>query len=306
MINNDNTPARIILARHGQVFGNLEQYLYWVCGDSGMPMTLEGHCQTLRQGQKLAEYYTQTATKKWPKIVVTPHYRTHQTASEICVSLKEIFNGEPEHFKANKDLIEKYFAAKNTPKSYDWEVNKIDDVLREFGTNRIFIRDVWPKIEDRLNELNPNDPVYFGVEGEQARAEHLAELDRYLARNPAGGSIQDNVANIKRYINGRLADDHQKGIKDHLLVTHGASIKTYLLVLFDLKVEDYSKIDLLSNAGLIVLEKETPDSPWTAKVIYNGDKPIEKINPIEGLYPMSFKDLPAPSREAAQILGLNT
>lgn len=101
---------RILLVRHGESEGNIDQSVYAVKGDCDIQLTDTGWKQAKAVGQFLAKRYDADQTQEWPRLYVSPYQRTQETLSGLLLGMDGCL---PERPKVLEDvrLIERHFGA---------------------------------------------------------------------------------------------------------------------------------------------------------------------------------------------------
>lgn len=80
-----NLPKRIILVRHGESLGNVDENAYTYIPDSKIPLTEKGRCEAVEVGKKIKDMIGNTDSLY---IYTSPYMRTKQTLAEIIPSVQ--------------------------------------------------------------------------------------------------------------------------------------------------------------------------------------------------------------------------
>lgn len=194
-------PKRIILIRHGQSEGNVDQRVYATTPDYKLPLTKKGFEQAESCGKNLKEITKEESCFFY----VSPLWRTRDTYNEIIKSY-------------NENLIEK----REDPRIREQEWGHLKDEVE------------CKRIDKERDE--------FGV---------------FYYRIPDGESAADVYDRVSDFY-GTLHRDFEKESfpENCIVVTHGMTIRLFLMKWFHWTVEDFHALKNPKNCAVIVLEKK--------------------------------------------------
>jgi 2,3-bisphosphoglycerate-dependent phosphoglycerate mutase len=255
---------RILLVRHGFSIGNENEENYTIYGDSNVPLTDRGWFQAYRAGEFLKSFYTEKsgAAIDPPRLWSSSFKRTLETTRGLLHGAQGAFVGEPILFEDPR-LIEQ---------SFGW-LNHLRDQRKDM----------------------PNSEM---IDQFLALSRHFWSQEPFIARAPFGESPQDAYSRIDDFI-ATLSRDFKQGIFDHLIVSHGATIKAFMMRWFHLPMEAWSQLKTPHNCDVFCIERDSyaPVRPtkahWVIHKIFDGEtgQPCH-INPIAGLVKRRVEDLP--------------
>jgi 2,3-bisphosphoglycerate-dependent phosphoglycerate mutase len=248
---------RILLGRHAQTIGNLDDAAYAVHGDENMPITDLGWRQAQHQGRFLRELYSNTGTKKWPTIYMSLYLRTRQTLGGVMSGMgPDLFPAKPK-LRHDARLIEKHFGATNFLDNHGGILS---------------------------NEFTQNM---------KALSHMVYTRDPYTTPNILGESSKETLGFVKSFIDGTLARAISKGSDDFLFLIHGAVIKDFLMTWFHVPLYERGKIDDTGNCDIIEISGDFTTQKWTAIKIYDGEKmEPANINVLRNAQCFTIDDLP--------------
>ncbi len=245
---------RILLVRHGESEGNVDDRKYIEKGDHDIALTDRGWRQAIGAGRFLADYYA--GLTKWPTTYISSYLRPKQTMSGILHGMNGAIPGEP-FLREDPRLIEQYFGA-----GYHFK-HLLEDPA-----------DSWGKEFGRVaRDVNLRDP--------------------FAAAYPLGESPKQQFVAVRGFIDGTLARQaREKGDDDFLIVCHGAVIRTFLVIWAHLPMDRHRDLALTGNAGVIAIEGKFGD--WSIRKIYDGEAGCAvDLDPLNGIKPFSRDDLPS-------------
>lgn len=256
---------RIVLIRHAESEGNVDQRKYVEKGDQNVGLTEKGWQQSIACGEFLKGFYRQTPT--WPVVFISPYQRPKQTFSGILHGMGGVISGQPKIYEDLR-LSEKHYGAENV-----LEYQAGDQDL------------VTPELSGQLKK------VYDAV----------SDKDPYTTRRLMGESSQDVMMRVKSLIDGTLQQDIREGKTDFLFMVHGAIIRDFLMSWFHLPMASRDDVPSPGNCDVIVIEDTSPKR-WKATKVYDGElmKPVE-IDFLAGLKPFCVADLPAIPKEFLEL-----
>lgn len=226
---------RILLVRHAESEGNIDEQMYIKKGDQNISITEKGCQQALANGRFLADYYAATGTTEWPEIFISSYQRPQETFRGMYEGgLKDHFSEEANpKLKEDFRLIEKFFGAASAlhflPK----------------GVPRFFARIL----------LALSSAVYKG--------------DPFISKHLYGESSLEAAVRVRSFIDGTLARDIAEGKDDFLIVTHGAIAQAFIMNWFHLPMRSKAQLGNPNNCDIIEITGE--EKKWSVRRIYDGE-----------------------------------
>ena len=255
---------RIILIRHGQSLGNVDDAAYARLGDPVIPLTDTGWVQARDAGVFLRDWLNDPARGNrpgrwphiwpvksdpqspprpadWPHIWCSPFTRTRETLSGILHGMGDDALVGARTVRQDSRLSEQSFGAL----AY---INAQSGFLR-----RAFARAVVG-LSDQIYKHSP-----------------------YLSYTPFGESpmavmmrADSVVASLHRY-------REKHGMHDVMIVSHGGFIKSFMMRWFHMPISAWQDIETAGNCDVFVIEKPdpekiygTPGAGWAITRIYDG------------------------------------
>jgi len=217
---------RIILIRHGESLGNIDERAYGETADWRIPLTNKGREQARKAGKKVASHIiTPSNIDKNPKestgsnnnifFYVSPYLRTRQTLREI---LHEIPSDQILGIREDPRISEQQFG--NFQSHHTMQDNKA--TRSDFG--RFYYR--------------------FPEGGESG-------FDVY---NRVSGFIGTLKRDSAEYYNDD--EDHHGNSTTICIVTHGLALRLFLMRWFQYSVHEFERSYNPKNAAVVVLERD--------------------------------------------------
>lgn len=254
---------RIIIVRHGQSKGNVDLSEYARVGDAHVSLTDTGWAQALRSGVFLNKFYQETDTQHWPRVWTSSFRRTQETTRGILTGIGDnVFDGT---CKLHEDprLVEQSFGL----------LGLLNDHHDDPALHRIY-----------------NDLVRL--------SKKHSDQQKFIARTPFGESPQDAYNRVDLFLNS-LRRDEMKNIKDHLIISHGATIKAFLMRWFHLPMSAWESLDTPHNCDVFCIETTTDSerqssrARWKVRKLFDGECGVEcNTNPIQHIDRLSVDRLP--------------
>ena len=229
---------RILLIRHGQSRGNVDEAAYITEGDHKVGLCDLGWKQAIAAGGFLKSYFPKTDTVDWPTLYLSSYQRTQETLRGILHGIDGAIEGSPKIYEDPR-LIEKFFGATN-------HINNPEGI-------------VDPHFASEMTKLSK--AVYA--------------KDPFTARNLFGDSSKDALTTMKGFIDGTLSRDVSEGKHDFMFVMHGATIQAFLMSWAHLPMLAKSKLKNPGNLDIISIEG-TPKN-WKIRKIYDGQR-MQPVN----------------------------
>ena len=206
----DYRPQRIILVRHGESKGNVDESAYVTTADWRIPLTEKGLNQAGSAGRQLRTLMGDEGTVKF---YVSPYVRTLQTLDAIRSHIDET----------------RIIGIREEPRICEQQFGNFQDV-----------EEVLRAKKDRN------------------------EFGRFFYRFPSGESGLDVYNRVSSFISTVLRDCHQYHSKGHdlqktdiVIVTHGLTLRLFLMRWFQFSVEEFEETRNPANARLVTLVKKS-------------------------------------------------
>uniref|UniRef100_A0A7S3QIR9 Phosphoglycerate mutase (2,3-diphosphoglycerate-dependent) n=1 Tax=Chaetoceros debilis TaxID=122233 RepID=A0A7S3QIR9_9STRA len=203
-------PTRIILIRHGESLGNVDDSAYVATPDWKVPLTERGRQQSFDAGKELADIVGDGQVFFY----YSPYKRTRATVDEL---LKHI----------NKSQI---ISTREEPRISE----------QQFG-NFQNVEQVWESKKERH------------------------EFGRFYYRFKSGEAGLDVYSRVSSFISTLVRDcqQYQKAgyeldTVNVVIVTHGLSLRLFLMRWFQFGVEEFEATKNPDNAALVVMKKRCP------------------------------------------------
>ncbi|QQG36502.1 MAG: histidine phosphatase family protein [Micavibrio aeruginosavorus] len=244
---------RIVLVRHGESEGNIDDSRYADVGDAHIGLTENGQLQLEDTGKFLRYYYRVHArgeSDQPQRIWVSPYKRTEQSAALAL----QAFNGAALDVRRDRRLVE-----------------------QSYGLLPFAARSSNPKHHDLIKAL-----------AEISREVH--KKDPFLSVPPLGEAPVTHHARVGHFLDRVESDRARLGIEDILIISHGATNKHIIMHLMDLPFSAWKEIELQNNGDVTVVEDR--GEGWTVRKIYDGPSrrialrdPLKnvKLMPVSGL-----------------------
>lgn len=256
----------ILLVRHAESAGNADEKLHDEMADHTLHLTDKGHQQARDLGIFLKEWYTKNPPKKNIRLWSSPYKRTMLTLKEMKDSLIDHGGGWVwDKCGRGQDI-------------------HFDDRLRErhWGLYR-------PADYKKGGLVEKENPRLYRV---YSHIRH-SDMGKYLARPYHGESLED-VSNRLRSFFHDLYFDIDHGIKDHLIVTHGAAMLAFVYSFTKQHPFFMQNEEGIGNTGVRLLDIDPETNRYQDYgVIYD---------PAQNIYLLDKPEKPV-MRDLAKILG---
>ncbi|CAI0414587.1 unnamed protein product [Linum tenue] len=208
-------PRRIILVRHGESEGNVDENVYTRVGDPKIGLTQKGKAQAEECGARIREMVEGNgAAEDWKLyFYVSPYKRTRQTLQHLgkCFERRRIAGVREEPRLREQDF----------GNFQDRERMRVEKALRMLY-GRFFFR--FPNGESAAD-------VYDRITGFRETLKSDIDVGRF---QPPGQRSED--INL-------------------VIVSHGVTLRVFLMRWYKWTVEQYERLHNLGNAGMVVMEK---------------------------------------------------
>lgn len=233
---------RIVLVRHGESEGNVDDKAYADIGDPKIGLTQRGWGQADRAGKFLTDFYSQDRQPgrkvPWPKIWVSSYQRPKETLAGIMNSIDtSIFAGKPE-IREDVRLIELNYG-------------------------------ILPHIRGEHKSLTKGLRKIFG---------HVAKLGHesapFQSAPPSGEAPVQQYNRVDSFVRTLKEEAAEQGHDDILVVSHGHTMRNFLMNWFDLPLSAWDELKNnthIGNCDAIVIERDDQTGKWTATTVYDGD-----------------------------------
>ena len=218
------TPLKLIFVSHGESAGNADKRIHMNLADHAIPLTELGRQQAFLSGQWLGQHFleknsTDTRTRLW----VSPYTRTRQTADELVRGIQQIADQCDE---SNGDWL-----------AFDRREH-INLVEQQFG-----LFDGIP--EDRLHEIFPRETAHYNKQVEFE--------GKFWARMPLGESRFNVAIRVHQAFGTFHRDYDRKGINQLVIVSHGVTIRAFIMQWLHRSYEWFEREKNPENASIRML-----------------------------------------------------
>lgn len=244
---------RVLLIRHGQSEGNVDQKKYIEKGDQNVGLTDNGWRQAIAAGEFLKTHYADTQTRDWPYFFLSAYQRTHETLSGIMHGLgTHHFDGEPT-IHHDPRLIEQFYGA--VP-----HLVQPDGILN------------WKTAAD-FNKLSLV----------------VRQRDDFTARPLFGESGKDVYLAVQSFMDSAMHRTDINGHDDMVIVCHGHVIREFIRAMGALPMT----ADIANPGNCDIIEARGNLGHWSLNRIYDGQKMQPVHEPIlKGNHKFGIADLP--------------
>ncbi len=191
-------PARILLLRHGEAEGNVDETVFERKPDHRLALTERGREQSRAAGAEIRRLIGDGAVQAY----VSPYARTRQTLEELRACLR---------------IVE----AREEPR------------LREQD---------WGNFQDKAR-----------IRAQKAERDSFGHFYYRLERGESGADVYDRVSTFFESLHRDFRDDDFP--EAALIVTHGLTMRLFLMRWFHWSVEQFEALDNPRNGELVVLER---------------------------------------------------
>ena len=217
-------PNKVVLIRHGQSMGNINEDLYSTTPDNAMPLTKLGWEQARKAGKHLKENVL--AQKQSIHFIVSPYARTvetfHGIVSAWCDPDGPEFTAIP-----NRELRLKAWYGKLLEMGLTWHE---DPRIREqdFGNYQV----------PELIRKAKRDRHRFGV---------------FYYRFPHGESASDVFDRVSTFLDSLWRSFDMNRSRNYVLVTHGISVRVLLARYFRYTIHQFNMLANPRNCEMVML-----------------------------------------------------
>jgi broad specificity phosphatase PhoE len=218
-------PHSVILIRHGQSMGNINEDLYSAIPDNAMPLTKLGWEQARAAGRHLRSMLSDRGQS--PHFIVSPYTRTvetfHGLASAWC---------DPDEFRHVRDRDQRLAA---------WYTRLLEMGLTWHEDPRIREQDFGNYQNSSVIKQAKKDRHRFGA---------------FYYRFPHGESASDVFDRISTFLDSlwRSFDVNQSRV--YVIVTHGIAIRVLLARYFRYTISQFSMLANPRNCEMVVLRHD--------------------------------------------------
>lgn len=181
---------RILLVRHGESLGNVDQTVYTTTPDHAVPLSERGVEQAREAGRQLAAYYARELGDARPhvRLWVSPYRRTRETADALVATAGTWITDRREHILLSE---------------------------QQFG-----LFDGVPE-----HDLPQRFPAEHGYYEMQCRFG-----GKFWARMPQGESRFDVAKRIHQAFGTFHRDQHDDGIEEIVVICHGVTMRAFVMM----------------------------------------------------------------------------
>jgi 2,3-bisphosphoglycerate-dependent phosphoglycerate mutase len=257
----------IYVMRHAQSDGNNNPLAYGRVGDANVGVTETGWRQAARAGEFFAPYLLKAGHTTWPRLWSSSFLRPRQTLSGVLYGMEghHNFPGVPQVFE-DPNLIEQ---------SYGW---------LPYGLDALSHQDLQVFPDERVQEFSQMLQAFSKV---------VYGHTKFTAQPAMGESPLQMSLRMRDFMSTLWRDIHA-GTKDHVIVTHGATIKALILRCFHLPMSAWDELATPGNADIFRIDQdEVTGRLLGIRKIFDGEAGVEvDLNPIAGIEPLGLDDLP--------------
>ena len=205
---------RILLVRHGESLGNVDQAVYTTTPDHAVPLSEHGVEQAREAGRQLAAYYARTLGDARPhvRLWVSPYRRTRETADALVETAGAWITDRREHIL----LCEQQFG--------------LFDGVPE------------PELPERF-------PVEHGYYEMQCRFG-----GKFWARMPQGESRFDVAKRIHQAFGTFHRDQRELGIEEIVVICHGVTLRAFIMMWCHLSPEWFEAEPNPANCAIRLID----------------------------------------------------
>eukprot|EP00544_Gedaniella_sp_CCMP2646_P008118 CAMPEP_0202491156 /NCGR_PEP_ID=MMETSP1361-20130828/8308_1 /ASSEMBLY_ACC=CAM_ASM_000849 /TAXON_ID=210615 /ORGANISM="Staurosira complex sp., Strain CCMP2646" /LENGTH=496 /DNA_ID=CAMNT_0049121159 /DNA_START=88 /DNA_END=1578 /DNA_ORIENTATION=+ len=218
-------PNKVVLMRHGQSMGNIDEGLYSVMPDNSMPLTKLGWEQARKAGQVLKDKVLPQG--ETVHFIVSPYVRAvetfHGVVSAWC---------DPVEFKYIKDRDKRLKA---------WYGRLLELGLTWHEDPRI-------REQDFGNYQNPELIKKFKSERNR--------FGSFFYRFPHGESASDVFDRVSTFLDSLWRSFYLNRSRNYVLVTHGISIRVLLARYFRYTIEQFQMLANPKNCEMVILKHD--------------------------------------------------
>lgn len=232
---------RIILVRHGQSQGNVDEIKYKDPGDPLVELTDKGWQQAYDAGKFLRWYYAQNpaASDQAPAIWSSTYMRTRQTTQAVL-------------------------------KGLGWEDRPVREDLRL--VEQSYGAAAWT-------------PAHDHATAQHGLSQEVFRTNRFLTPLPHGESLMNQFMRVDSFLGTLHRREEQSAESDVLIISHGATMKNFLMRWFHLPDYQWKQLETPHNCDVIALDRH--GQTWRARKLYDGEtRHIALRDPFTNLQPL--------------------
>jgi broad specificity phosphatase PhoE len=219
-------PQKVVLIRHGQSMGNIDEHMYSTTPDNAMPLTKLGWEQTCAAGRHLKD-----------RVLDHPDNRVHFIVSPY-VRAVETFHGvisawcDPAEFRHIADRDQRLSA---------WYGRLLEMGLTWQEDPRIREQDFGNYQQPELIKKSKQEQKKFGA---------------FYYRFPHGESASDVFDRVSTFLDSLWRSFDMNKSRHYVLITHGISIRVILTRYFRYTVDQFHLLANPQNCEMVVLEHD--------------------------------------------------
>lgn len=214
----------IFLVRHGESITNISDEAIRSIPDHMVPLTDTGRIKAQELGRYLREYFTANPPQNTLRLWCSPYLRTTQT----MLLMREAMGNWPWDVSSRNQDIQ-----------FDERLRE-----REWGAyKRVDYQD-----GGLVQQQHPYEYNHF-------MRTTMAPMGWYYARPINGESVADIITRL-RSLFADIHYDCQRGITDHVIVTHAMTMKAFAFALTKAHPAHFDREKLIGNTGVRLLAKE--------------------------------------------------
>ena len=220
-------PKKLIMIRHGQSEGNVDEKIYAVKPDNALTLTDLGWEQAYMTGKALKE---NVLTSNEPiHFILSPYVRTLETFHGILSAWCDP-NEEFSHIQNLREREEKWYNLLRTKHKISWHE---DPRIREqdFG--------------------NYQDPEAMG-----AAKKERHYFGAFYYRFPNGESASDVYDRVSTFLDSLWRSFYSQRCQNYVIITHGISIRVLLSRYYRYTIDQFHMLANPKNCEMVILEHD--------------------------------------------------
>jgi 2,3-bisphosphoglycerate-dependent phosphoglycerate mutase len=226
-------PINLLLVRHAVSQANLDRSLYQRLPDPRVPLAPQGHAQAKATGAAIAAWLKAQSDPGGTRIYCSPYQRTRETSEHIEAALRE----------------------------HDIAFDRIEELaLREmtFG--------LFDGIADEeLPQLFPREHAHY--------QKHVDFEGEFYAPMPLGESRVQVADRVKGVFGTIIRDNREREngwrIKNFIIVSHGVTIRAFIMQWLHLTPEWYQAQANPANASVTMISSDGVE-PYRTSMVFEG------------------------------------
>jgi broad specificity phosphatase PhoE len=118
-----------------------------------------------------------------------------------------------------------------------------------------------------------------------AISQKVFRVSRFLTPLPGGESLQQQFMRVDSFVGTLHRDKQRHGHDDLLIISHGATVKNFLMRWFHIPDYQWKQLETPHNCDVIAIERH--NGAWRARKLYDGEtRHIALRDPLKDIKPM--------------------